>query len=141
MMTAGDAASDSLVGALNKVRIPLENHEFIRQFTTAIDIDSYRAVITPDKSLVVATRREGSPDLHIYYGYTTGFTSDDEVVRCAGAGVERGKSTSRKGTWYVVHPVNRVRPEGERPRNSSRAAGFCSCGLQLSLTGVCGNCD
>ncbi|MDT5322788.1 MAG: hypothetical protein QOD88_5310 [Mycobacterium sp.] len=104
-----DDRADSLTGALAKVRIPLENHEFIKRFTAAVGVADCRAVVGSDKSRVIATRSHGGPDLHIYYGYTTGFTSEDEVVRCAGSNVERGLSTSRKGTWYVKHPTNKVR--------------------------------
>jgi len=65
------------------------------------------------------------PDLRIYYGYTNGFTSEHEIVRIAGSGAERARS-SRKGTWYVEHPTNRVRlgGEGERSRDIRREAGF-----------------
>jgi hypothetical protein len=123
-MTTADQPSDSLLEAMAKARIPAENHEFIRRVTTAIGIAEYRAVVRP------------------YYGYTNGFTSEHEIVRIAGSGAERARS-SRKGTWYVEHPTNRVRlgGEGERSRDIRREAGFCSCGMQLSLTGVCGNCD
>ena len=122
-----------------KARIPVENHEFILRVTTAIGIAEYRAVVTSDKPYVIA-RRQGLPDLHIFYGYTTGFTSEHEIVRIAGSGAGRAPN-SRKGTWYVEHPTNRVRVGGERARDIRREAVFCSCGMQLSLTGVCGNCD
>jgi hypothetical protein len=139
-MFKADEASDSFLAALAKARIPAENHEFIRRITTAIGIAEFRTVEKVDKPYVVATRRDGLQDLHIYYGYTTGFTSGEEVVRTAGAGVGRGPS-SRKGTWYVEHPTTRVRPGGERSGDVRRAAGFCDCGMQLSLTGICDSCD
>jgi exonuclease III len=138
--TTPDASSDSLLAALTNARIPAENHAFIRRFTTAMGIASYQAVVTSDKPHVKATRRDGLPDLHIYYGYTTGFTSEDEIVLVAGSGAERAPS-SRKGTWYVAHPTNQVRHSGERSRSVRREAGYCECGMQLSLTGVCSNCD
>ena len=139
-MTTTDHPSDSLLAAMAKARIPAENHEFIRRFTTAIGIAHYLAVVRPDKPYVIAARRDGLPDLHIYYGYTTGFTSEDEIVRVAGLGAGRAPS-SRKGTWYVEHPTNQVRPAGERSRSVRREASYCECGMQLSLTGICGNCD
>lgn len=101
--------AESRISALTKARIPLKNHEFIAQFTAAVGIGGCCVVAGPDKCRVVATRLRGGPDLHIYYGYTTGFTSEEEVLRCAGGGVERGLSTSRKQTWFVKHPTNRVR--------------------------------
>ena len=139
-MNTHDSKSDSLLAALSKVRVPVENHGFIHQFTSAIGIADYVAVLRPDKPYVRAVRSDGLSDLHIYFGYTTGFTSEDEVIRFAGMGAGRAPS-SRKGTWYVEHPTNQVRPSGERARNVRRKAGYCDCGMQLSLTGVCGNCD
>jgi len=123
-----------------KAKIPAENHEFIRRITTASGITEYRAVERADKPYVIATRRDGLPDLHIFSGYTTGFTSKDEIVRIAGSGAGCAPSP-RSGTWYVKHPTHRVRPGGERARDVRREAGFCSCGMQLSLTGICSNCD
>lgn len=131
---------DSLLGALSKTRIPVENHQFIREFTSAIGVVEFRAVERVGPPYVLATRRDGLPDLHIFYGYTNGFTSEEEIVRVAGIGVGRAPS-SRKGTWYVEHPVTQVRPSGKRSRDARRTAGFCSCGMQLSVSGVCGNCD
>ena len=131
---------DSLLGALSKTRIPVENHQFIREFTSALGIAELRAVEKADKAHVVARRIDGLPDLHIFYGYTNGFTSEEEIVRVAGAGLGRAPS-SRKGTWYVEHPVTRVHGRGERSRDVRRAAGFGTCGMQPSVTGVCGNCD
>jgi hypothetical protein len=139
-MNSLDSQSDSLLAALSKVRIPAENHGFIRQFTTAMGIVDYVAVSTSDKPYVRAVRKDGLADLHIHYGYTTGFTSEEEIVRFAGKGAGRAPS-SRKGTWYVEHPTNQVRPAGERARNVRREAGYCACGMQLSVTGVCGICD
>lgn len=109
-MTASDQQSDSLIAAMAKVGIPAENHEFIQRFTTAIGIAEHRAVARSTKSYVLARRRDGGlPDLHIYWGYTTGFRNEDEIVQVVGTGCGRGSSTSRKGTWYVAHPTNRVR--------------------------------
>lgn len=132
--------ADSLVAALTAARIPVENHQFIRGFTAAVGIAGYTAVVRPDKSYVKAARRDDLPDLHIYYGYTTGFTGEDEIIRAAGLGAGRAPS-SRKGTWYVTHPTNQVRSGGDRSRSVRPEAGYCGCGMQLSLTGVCGNCD
>lgn len=133
-------SSDSLLAALAKARVPVENHEFIRRFTNAIGVADLQVVDSSDKPHVIAKRRDGLPDLHIYYGYTTGFTSEAEAIGASGAGAVC-RPSSRKGTWYVEHPTNRVRPGGERARNIQRKAGFCSCGMQLSLTGSCSSCD
>ncbi len=139
-MTTHGEAGESLIAALSKARIPVENHEFIKRLCGAIGIVDYRVVDKSDKPYVVATRRGGLRDLHIYYGYTTGFTTEDEIVCAVGEGAERGTNLS-KGTWYVVHPVNQVRAGGQRGHDVRREGGRCACGMQLSVTGVCGSCD
>jgi hypothetical protein len=137
-MSAGNEF-DSLQGALSKAQIPAENHEVIRRFTSAVGITDYRVVEASSNAYIKATRREGGPDLHIHWGYTNGFTCEEEAVGIAGSAV-RGAS-SRKGTWYVEHPVTKVRPGSTRSASVRREGAFCDCGMQLSLTGVCSNCD
>lgn len=138
-MTSAHESSDSLVSALAKAKIPTINHEFIRSITSAVGVLSYRAVLA-SKSYVVASRRDGGPDLHIYYGYTNGFTSEAEIIHIAGNGPVRAPS-SRKGTWYVGHPENNIRDSGDSSRDVRREVDYCSCGMQLSLRGVCDYCD
>lgn len=138
-MTSSDESASSLIAELSRARIPIENHEFIRRFTAAIGVVTYRAV-EASEPYVQAERRDGGPDLRIYWGYTTGFLTEEEVVRVAGPGVERQPS-SRKGTWYLAHPTNQVRARGERARDVRRKAVKCQCGMELSLTGVCASCD
>ena len=135
-----DEHRDSLPGALAKARVPARNHEFIRAFLQRIGIANLRAVVRDDKPYVIAKRSVGEPDLHIYYGYTTGFLSGDEIRAAAGPDAV-GRPSSRKGTWYVEHPINQVRPAGEHSKSVRRQAGFCGCGMQLSLTGACDSCD
>lgn len=137
-MTAGNEASQSLTEALAQAQIPSENHEFIRQLTNAVGIAEYRTVMTAGKSYIKAMRHDGRRNLHISYGYTNGF-SEEELVRIAG-GATRGPS-SRKGTWYVEHPLTKVRPGSPRSLDKRREGAFCACGMQLSLTGACANCD
>ncbi len=139
-MTTSEESSTSLISALSSARIPVENHEFIRRFTSAIGIRNFRAVISEDKPHVVASRLDGLPDLRIYYGYTTGFSSDEEIVEAIGGGADRGPS-SRNGFWYVAHPTNQVYSGAERAKDKRREGAFCSCGMQLSVTGVCASCE
>ncbi len=139
MVTSADQPSDSLVEALNKARIPSDNHAFIRRITTGLGITDFRTVERADKPYVVAKRDDGR-DLHIYYGYTVGFTSEGELVDVLGSGAQPKPSSSPKGTWWVEHPVNKVYDGSERSRDRRREAGFCQCGIQLSLTGECGHC-
>ncbi len=138
IMTTGDEGSESLAEALAKAQIPSENHEFIRLLTNAVGIAEYRTVVTAGKSYIKAVRRDGQKNLHISYGYTNGF-SEEELIRIA-AGATRGAS-SRKGTWYVEHPLTNVRPSSPRSLDKRREGAFCACGMQLSLTGACSNCD
>ena len=107
MVTSADQPSDSLVEALNKARIPSDNHAFIRRITTGLGITDFRTVERADKPYVVAKRDDGR-DLHIYYGYTVGFTSEGELVDVLGSGAQPKPSSSPKGTWWVEHPVNKV---------------------------------
>ena len=139
MVTSADQPSDSLVEALNKARIPSDNHAFIRRITTGLGITDFRTVERADKPYVVAKSDDGR-DLHIYYGYTVGFTSEGELVDVLGSGAQPKPSSSPKGTWWVEHPVNKVYDGSERSRDRRREAGFCQCGIQLSLTGECGHC-
>jgi hypothetical protein len=139
-VTTAEQPPDSLLAAMAKARIPADNHQFIRRVTAAIGIAEYRAVVSPDKPYIVAKRRDGLPDLHIYDSYTTGFITEQEIAGIADRGAGRGPS-SRTGTWYVDHPENRVRLGGKRSGDVRREGRFCTCGMQLSLTGVCVNCD
>jgi hypothetical protein len=139
-VTVAEQPQESLISAMAKARIPTENHQFIRRFTAAIGITEFEAVVRPNKPYVIARRHDGLPDLHIYHGYTTGFSTEQELVAVADSGAGHGPS-SRKGTWYVEHPANRVRPGSKRSTDVRREGEFCGCGMQLSLTGVCVNCD
>lgn len=139
-VAALNQTSDSLLQALSEARIPLANHEFIRKVADAAGIDGYRVIDQTDKPYVVARRRDGARDLHIYYGATNGFDSEEETVRLAPNAVGRGPS-SRRGTWYVLHPVNKARVGGKSSRDLRRNATYCGCGMELSLTGVCSSCD
>ena len=132
--------SDSLTEALSAARVPVANHAFIREFTDAVGIAGYRFVDQPGKPYVVATRRDGGRDLHIYYGATNGFDDEAEVIRVAGATADR-RASSRRGTWCVEHPVNESRPSGVRVREVRREGTLCVCGMQRSVSGVCGSCD
>ena len=138
-MSTSDPSADSLLAALSKAKIPSENHAFITQFTSVIGITGYTAV-DGSNPYVRAVRRDGLPDLYINWGFTNGFVSEDEIVRAAGRGVER-KQSSRKGTWYVAHPLTRVHAGSPRSQDVRREASRCRCGMELSLTGVCASCD
>lgn len=136
-----DSMSISLTAALSAVGVPAANHDFIREFTTTVGIAEYRIVNQTGKPYVIATRRDGGLPLHIYYGATNGFHSEEEVIRMAGSAVDRRESGSRRGTWCVEHPVNQSRPPGPRPKDIRREGAICVCGMQRSVSGVCPSCD
>lgn len=139
-MTTADEP-DSLLSALAQARIPAGNHDFIRQFTAAIGITSYRAVVKPDKPYIKAKRSDGLRELHIYYGYTNGFASKEEIVAATGSAAGCGLST-RKPTWFVKHPLTNVIPGGERSLSVGREAEQCPhCHQTMPLSGICDNCD
>lgn len=78
--------SDSLLSALMKARITSENHLFIRRLTDTVGISGY-TIVESDKPYVRATRRDGHRDLHINWGFTAGFISEEDARRaCGGAG-------------------------------------------------------
>lgn len=138
---SSDSHTEALLEALTRARITTDNHTFIRQLTDAVGITGYRTVDRHAKPYIIATRRNGSRDLHIHYGYTAGFGSEAEIVELLGDAVGRGPSSSMKGTWYVEHPSNRIQRGNSRRGDVRRAAQLCPCGLELSLTGVCASCD
>lgn len=139
-MTNSDS-SDSLLSALAKARITSENHQFIRRITESVGISGY-TVVNSDKPYVRASRIDGHRDLHINWGFTAGFISEEDALGACGGAADVAPSSSMRGTWYVTHPVNRVHSRRERTQKTQRQGGFCSaCGEQLPLTGVCDNCE
>lgn len=133
--------TDSLISALQKAKIPAGNYDYIRRIVQGVGIDSCRANLDASQLHVVAKRSDGGRDLHIFYGYTTGFPSQDELTRILGPGAPVHPAKSPKGTWWVEHPVNQIYDGSERAKNRSREAEFCRCGMQLSLSGSCDYCD
>ncbi len=138
---SGADESDSLISALNKARIPVGNHDFIRQIANGIGLESCRANLDTSKPHVIARRCDGGRDLHIYYGYTVGFPSQEEIIRILGPGAPLHSAKSPKGTFWVAHPINEIFDGSERAKDRGRQAGFCACGMQLSLAGTCDYCD
>jgi hypothetical protein len=114
-VTTTDQPPESLLAAMAKACIPADNHQFIRRVTAAIGIAEYRAVLSPDKPYIVAKRRDGLPDLHIYHGYTTGFTTEQEIAGVA----DRGAGRVGCAQAASVPPMSGAR-EGSAPA-------ACSC--------------
>ena len=130
---------DALERVLAERQMPLENQRFLRPVVAAIGIAQYELTA----SYIKAIRADGGPDLHIYYGYTGGFVSEQEVVDAVGDRADRWLYAQRD-LWSVGHPVNKIRTEG-----GSRSGGsgpvqtpVCpTCFIQLPATGVCDSCE
>ena len=139
-MSTADKEPDSLVSALNQVRIPTANHAFIQRITDAIGISGCHAV-EASTPYVCAFRQEGAGELHIFSGYTRGLTEAEATRVGVQADVVR-QSTANK-TWIVSHPEHGDLGSRSGPsRRGQREGAICDgCGEQLPLTGVCYNCD
>ncbi len=127
--------------AWSKADFPGENLAFIKSFCAEIGIASYEFV--PDAYRYIrATRRDGTGELRIHWGCTTGFTEDE--ARRIGAGADEVRPSTTQGrSWLVSHPEHRdVFLRGTNTSPNKRAAGRCdACGIyELSVTGVCPGC-
>lgn len=101
-MTTHNHPSESLNAAVSAAGIPSANHDFIRMVTDAVGIDRYRYVDQADKPYVIATRRDGLRDLHIYYVATNGLYSEVEVIRIAGDGAAGPAARGMEpGAWSI----------------------------------------
>lgn len=126
----------SLAHALESRNIPRENHDLIKRFTAALAISAYYE----RGSYIKAVRSDGGPPLHINFGWTNGFRSEDEVIRAAGNDAERWRSARGRGQWGVSHPANKMR-SGEKAKPTRRQFGSCpTCHLALPATGRCDDC-
>ena len=133
---------DSFVSAWSKARFPDENRAFVKSFCAQIGIAGFEYV-PADYRYIAATRRDGTGQLRIHWGCTTGFTEAEARHFGAGADVVRISST-RKKTWLVSHPEHRdvdLRGTGGGP--AKLKADMCpQCSsYELSISGVCPGCD
>ncbi|QIV80386.1 hypothetical protein [Mycolicibacterium frederiksbergense] len=132
-----DVQRESLIGALVRARIPAENHAFIQAMVAAAGLTQF-SIVDVSEPYVSATGNGNFPALSIFWGYTTGFTTEEEASSVSGVAGER--PLSGKGPWFVAHPTNRVRREAQQ-RSHRPKAGLCStCSMELPLTGVCDDC-
>ena len=82
--------------------MPMENRPLLRRITSTIGIRGYELTT----GYIKAIRGDGGPALHIYPGYTGGFSSEGEAMEAAGD-VERWFYERRK-LWSVLHPVHSI---------------------------------
>lgn len=127
---------DSLTQALTNQGIPIENWHLIQRVVTRVGISSYESTT----GYLKATRDDGGPDLHIYYGYTGGFISEDEILEAVGD-VDRWLYEKRN-LWSVGHPLNRSRGGGtSQLGEDSKPRPVCpDCFLTVPATGKCDGC-
>jgi YVTN family beta-propeller protein len=94
---------DSFVSAWSKAKFPNENRAFVKSFCDEIGIAGFEYKPL-SCSHIAATRRDGTGQLRIHWGCTTGFTEAE--ARHFGAGADEVRiSSTRKSTWLVSHPV------------------------------------
>ncbi|MCL2514977.1 MAG: hypothetical protein FWD85_12855 [Microbacteriaceae bacterium] len=134
---------ESLAEALAVKGFPPENHELIERFTSRIGIKAYY-----EHGKGIQARRRGfGPHLEIMPGSTTGFISQDEVIRAAAWGdywyIEP------KSIWAIKHPVDavvakpreprvRATPQGRPVAAEEKSYGVCpECFTQFSASGTC----
>lgn len=109
---------DSFTSAWSKARFPVENRAFVKSFCDEIGISGFRYVPT-DYRYIAATRRDGTGELRIHWGCTTGFTKA-EAQSFQGRADEIRISSTRKNTWLVSHPEHRdVSPRGSSGDSTS----------------------
>lgn len=95
---------NSAASAFLAYRYPDENLRLIRRIAENLGIERYESI--KSRTYLKAIRSDGMRPLHIYMGYTVGFTSEQEVLDSAGD-VDRWQTA--RGTWGVTHPVNHIR--------------------------------
>ena len=133
---------DSFISAWSKAQFPDENRTFVKSFCDEIGIAAFEYK-PRSYSYIAATRRDGTGELRIHWGCTTGFTEAE--ARHFGAGADEVRiSSTRKKTWLVSHPEHRdVSVRGPADESKSPAPKRCpECGIyELSVSGVCPGCD
>lgn len=133
---------DSFISAWSKARFPDENRAFVKSFCDEIGISGFEYV-PADYRYIAATRRDGTGELRIHWGCTTGFT-EAEAESFRGKADEIRVSSSRKTSWLVSHPEHRdVSLRGPASDSSTPAVRRCpQCNsYELSVTGICPGCD
>lgn len=135
-------AEESFISAWSKARFPDENRAFVKSFCDQIGISGFRYV-PADYRYIAATRSDGTGELRIHWGCTTGFT-EAEAQSFRGKADEIRVSSTRKTTWLVSHPEHRdvsVRgPAGGSSAPAPKRCPRCSS-YELSVSGICPGCD
>ena len=137
-----DTTKDSFTSAWSKAGFPPENRSFVESFCAEIGISRFEFVPASYR-YIEATRRDGSGELRIHWGCTTGFTAEE--AKRFGVGADEVRPSTTQGvTWLVSHPEHRdVSLRGANASTNKRGSERCSrCGIyEVSVTGVCPGCD
>lgn len=137
-----DDSADSFTSAWSQAGFPPENRPFVEWFTSQVGISSYRFVPASYR-YIAATRRDGTGELRIHWGCTTGFT--EEEARRFGVGADEVRPSTTQGvSWLVSHPEHRdVSLRGSSANTAKRAPERCPrCRIyELSVTRKCPQCD
>lgn len=137
-----DSSDDSFTSAWSKAQFPPENRAFVERFTREVGISRYEFV-PGSYRYIAATRSDGTGELRIHWGCTTGFT--EEEAQRIGAGADEVRlSSTQDNTWLVSHPEHRdVSLRGTANQSKRREQSMCpTCSsYQLSVTGKCPACD
>lgn len=137
-----DTTKDSFTSAWSKAGFPPENRSFVESICADVGISGYEFVPASYR-YIAATRRDGSGELRIHYGCTTGFT-EEEAQRFGIGADEVRPSTTQGVTWLVSHPEHGdVSLRGSNASTKKRDAERCpQCGIyELSVSGVCPGCN
>jgi hypothetical protein len=140
-MNTTNETPDSFTSAWSGAKFPPENRAFVEMFTAEIGISRYE-LVDASKRYIAASRRDGTAELRIYSGCTTGFT--EEEARRFGVGSDEVRLTTQGVTWLVGHPVHGgLSLRGPNSSTNKPEPVRCSqCGIyELSLSGVCHGCD
>lgn len=140
-MTTANYSPDSFISAWSKAGFPPENRAFVERFTAEIGIARYEFK-PKDYRYIAATRRDGTGELRIHSGCTTGFT-EEEALRFGVGSDEVRPATTQGVTWLVAHPIHGdVSLRGANSRRNRPDPERCSqCGIyELSVTGYCPSC-
>lgn len=137
-----DVAEDSFVSAWSKARFPDQNRPFVKWFCDEVGITSYEFV-PADYRYIRAIRRDGTGELRIYWGVSTGFTGEE--ARRFGADADEVRPATKHGrTWLISHPEHRdVFLRGSNANTKKQEPNRCPrCSIyELSVTGACPGCD
>jgi len=131
---------DALSHAFRAYGYPTENLALVQRIMDNVGIHHYEEISS--HSYIKAIRKDGGRTLTIYFGYTSGFDSEEAVVDVAGD-VWRERS-DKGGGWYVVHPLNDIGDHhrgGQGPLGTRSTLKLCeTCRMELPMSGICDSC-